>query len=408
MRIILLSQIYSPEPEIRVHLLGKGLVARGHHVTAITSFPNYPLGRIYQGYRQRWWQWENKDGVHVLRLPLYPDHSRSFVRRSLNYLSFAVTASLLGPILGGNADVMWVYHPPLTIGIPALWIALLRRIPFVFEIQDMWPETLAATGMADNELLQQTLGGLAKVIYRRATAITVISPGFKRNLINKGIPVDKIHVIPNWVDEEIYRPVEPDLDVAQAYGLQGRFNVVYAGNMGPAQALDVVLKAAVILRDIPELQFVMIGDGVDRSSLQQQTRDKQLDNVRFLPWQPPERMSAFYASADALLVHLKRDPLFEITIPGKTQTCLASGRPIIMAVAGDAADLITQAGAGIVVRPSDPQDLARAVRQLYGMMPAERKAMGMAGRSFFLKNLSLEILLGRYENLFQQVAKRSS
>ena len=190
MKTLLLSQLYHPEPEIKVHLLGKGLVARGHHVTAITGFPNYPLGRIYPGYRQHWWHWENKDGVYVLRLPLYPDHSRSSIKRSLNYLSFAVSASLLGPILCGDADVMWVYHPPLTVGIPAWWIGLLRRMPFIFEIQDMWPDTLPVSGMVSNELVLSWLGRLANFIYRRSAAVTVISPGFKRNLVNKGVPAE--------------------------------------------------------------------------------------------------------------------------------------------------------------------------------------------------------------------------
>ena len=144
MRVLILSQWYAPEPDIKIHLLAKDLVSRGHRVISITGLPNYPQGRIYPGYHQRPWQWEEVDGVRVLRLPLYPDHSRSVERRSLNYLTFAASASLLGPLLCGPADVMWVYHPPLTVGIPAWWIGLLRRVPFVYEIQDMWPETLAA------------------------------------------------------------------------------------------------------------------------------------------------------------------------------------------------------------------------------------------------------------------------
>ncbi|MCL0086443.1 glycosyltransferase family 4 protein [Thermodesulfovibrionales bacterium] len=197
MRILILSQWYPPEPTTLKQAMADDLVKRGHQVLSITGFPNYPSGKVYPGYRQRLWQREEIDGVPVLRLPLYPDRSRSGVRRALNFLSFATSASLLGPALCGSVDVMWVYHPPLTVGLPAWWIGLLLRVPFVYEIQDMWPETLVATGMVRSKTMLAMLGRLARFIYARAAAITVISPGFKRNLIAKGVPADKIHVIPN-------------------------------------------------------------------------------------------------------------------------------------------------------------------------------------------------------------------
>lgn len=405
-RILVLSQWYVPEPDIKVHLLGRDLVARGHQVTSITGFPNYPKGRIYPGYRQRPWHWELKNGVRVLRLPLYPDHSQSVLRRAANYLSFAASASLLGPALCGAADVMWVYHPPLTVGIPAWWIGLLRRIPFVYEVQDMWPETLTATGMMPTGLIVKSLDRLARFIYGRAAAITVVSPGFKRNLIAKGVPADKIHVIPNWADEDTYRPVSPDPALATEHGLHGRFNVIYAGNMGAAQALCNVLEAAALLRDLPEVQFVFIGDGVEEAALRQAAREHELENVRFLDRQPAAEMPGFCALADALLVHLKRDPLFEITIPSKTLSYLACGRPILAAIAGDTADVVRSAGAGLVCQQQDPASLAAAVRTLYAMSPVEREAMGRAGRRAFLANYTRRVLVDRYDALLTEVAHR--
>jgi len=402
---LLLSQWYIPEPDIKVHLLGKGLVARGHQVTSITGFPNYPQGRIYPGFHQRLWQWEHRDGVRVLRLPLYPDHSHSAVRRILNYVSFAASASLMGPVLCGAADVMWVYHPPLTVGIPAWWISLLRHIPFVYEIQDMWPETVVASGMMSSELVAKWLGGLAQFVYRRAAAITVISPGFKRNLVAKGVPPEKIHVIPNWADEDIYKPVPPDPGLAVQHGLSGRFNIIYAGNMGTAQALSNVIEAADLLRDLPQIQFVFIGDGVEEPALRRRAHERGLENVRFLGRQPAAEMPRFYALADALLVHLKRDPLFEITIPSKTLAYLACGRPILAAVSGDAADVVRDAGAGVVCYPEDPEALAAAVRKLYKMSPSEREAMGQAGRAAYLANYTRQVLLNRYEELLTEVAR---
>jgi len=407
MRVLLLSQWYAPEPEIKVHLLAKGLVLRGHQVTSITGFPNYPQGRVYPGYRQRFRQWEEMDGVRVLRLPLYPSHDQSAVRRSLNYLSFAASASLFGPVLCGLVDVMWVYHPPLTVGLSAWWIGLLRRVPFVYEIQDMWPETLIVSGMMDDSVAIGWLEKLAQFVYRRAAAITVISPGFKRNLVGKGVPADKIYVTPNWADEEVYRPVSRDDALAAKHGLAGRFNVVYGGNIGAAQGLHNVIEAASLLLDIPEVQFVFIGDGVEQEALQQMVQERGLDNVRFLGRQPIREMPRFFALADALLVHLKRAPLFEITIPSKTLAYLACGRPILGVVSGDPADVIRNAGAGIISPQENPAALAQTVRSLYAMPSAERETMGQAGRRAFLANYTRRVLVDRYEALLKDVAYRS-
>ncbi len=406
MRILLLSQYYDPEPGFKAHLLGKGLVAHGHSVTAITGFPNYPGGKVYPGYRLRWRQWEEPAGVRILRLPLYPEHGRSVIRRALNYLSFAASASLIAPVLCGPADVMWVYHPPLTVGIPAWWIGLLRRVPFVYEVQDMWPETLAATGMMPSKRVAHWIARLAHFVYGRAAAITVSSPGFKRNLIEKGVPAEKIHVIPNWADEDAFRPLARDKALADEYGLTGRFNIIYGGNIGAAQAMGNVLDAAVLLRDRPEIQFVLIGDGVDVASLRDAARERSIDNVRFIERQPAERMARFFAWADALLVHLKRDKLFEITIPSKTIAYLACGRPILCAVPGDAADVVTSAGAGVTCPPEDPAALARAVRDLYALPPPEREALGAAGRRAFLEGYTRRVLIDRYETLFDLVVQQ--
>lgn len=400
----MLSQWYPPEPDIKVHLLGKDLSARGHQVTAITGLPNYPTGRLYPGYRIRWRQWEQRDGVRILRLPLYPDHSRSSTRRAINYLSFAASATVLGSALCGDADVMWVYCAPLTTGIPAWWISLMRGIPFVFNIHDMWPETLTATGMMSVSWVTRWLSRLAQFIYARAAAITVISPGFKRNLIDKGVPADKIFVIPNWADENVYRPVPRDESLAASLGLIGHFNVMYGGNIGAAQAMENVLEAAARLKDLPQVQFVLIGDGVDLIHLQNSAQSRGIMNVRFIERQPIERMPYFFVWADALLVHLKRDPLFEITIPSKTIAYLACGRPIITCTAGDPADVVRDAGAGLVCPPEDPQSLAQAVRDLYSMPTELLETMGQAGRQAYLKQYTREVLVERYETLLSEVA----
>ncbi len=404
MRVLILSQFYDPEPGFKTHLLANGLVSRGHTVTAITGFPNYPSGKLYPGHQIRWRKWEQCDGVRLLRLPLYPNHSHSKIKRGLNYLSFAASASLLGPLLGGSADVMWVYHPPLTVGIPAWWIGLLRQVPFIYNIHDMWPETLAATGMMPSPLVQNTLGYLANWIYRQAAALTVVTPGFKTNLITKGVPAEKIHIIPNWADEDIYRPVPKNSVLAQTVGMKDHFNVVYAGNIGLAQGLNTILDAAQMLQDIPEIQFVLVGGGVDREHLLSQARKIQLTNIRFIDQQPPERMADFLALADVLYMQLRDEPLFRITIPSKLYSYLACARPIIAAVAGDAAEAVREAQAGLVCPPQDPVALATAVRTLYAMPKHEREAMGEAGRRTFEMRYTRRILMDCYEALLKEVA----
>ncbi len=404
MRILLLSQWCSPEPDVRILPLATGLVERGHQVTVITGYPNYPGGKIYDGYRQKLWSSEQHNGVRIVRLPLYPSHDRSSIRRIANYFSFAISSSALGPFLSGPADVLWTYHPPLTIGIPTMWISLLRRIPFVYEIQDMWPETVASSGMLGNPLALRMLAGLAKLVYRRAAGITVISPGFRQNLIDKGVPAEKITMLPNW-GEDHYQPVPRDVQLGAQHHLTGKFNVMFAGNMGPAQALPIVIEAAAQLQDLPDVQFVLVGDGIDLPALKEQAQRANLSNVQFVGRQPSEQMPAFFAWADALLVQLRNDPLFAMTIPSKTQAYLASGRPVLCGVPGDGTEIIREAEAGLVFEPESPQALAQAVRTLYALSPEAREAMGRHGRLAYEQRFSRSILMDRYDHLFQTIAQ---
>ncbi|GAB4511460.1 MAG: glycosyltransferase family 4 protein [Anaerolineae bacterium] len=407
MRVLILSFFYHPEPnDIKIHTLAKTLVERGHEVTAITTFPNYPDGVIYPGYKQKLWQREDKDGVRLIRVPLYPNHSRSSIKRALSYLSFMVSLAVLAPFLmGKRPHVMWVYHPPLTTGLAGWWVSLLRRVPFVYEIQDMWPETLVSTGMFSNQRALRWVAAGAMFIYRRAAAITVNSPGFQQNLIDKGVPAEKVHVALTWADETIYRPVARDAAVGAAHHLEGRFNVIFGGNMGLAQGLESVIKAAALLHDQPEIQFVFIGDGVALPELQAQVRERALTNIRFIERQPAENMPQFFAWGDALLVTLKDDPLFAITIPAKITSYLACGRPIVCAVRGDGANLVQAAGAGIICPPEDASALAKAIMSLYTMARSEREALGAAGRQYFLAHFTHNTLIDRYEALFEQIRR---
>jgi colanic acid biosynthesis glycosyl transferase WcaI len=404
-RIVILSQWYPPEPDCRISFLAEDLIGRGHDVVVLTGIPNYPSGEVYRGYRIRWRHWEVVKGVRVLRVPLYPSHDSSVVRRATNYGSFALAAAFIGGVLCGPADALWVYHPPLTVGFPAWWIGLTRRVPFVLEVQDMWPETLAATGMLRSPAIAGILGFAAKALYSRAAAITVISPGFRRNLIQKGVPEAKVHVIPNWADD-IYRPVARAARVGDAAGMTGRFNVLFGGNLGAAQALDAVLDAAALLRQRPEVQFVIVGDGIEEARLRR--RAEGLSNVRVLGRRPSSEMPGLFAAADVLLVHLKRDPLFEITLPSKLTAYLASGRPVICAVGGDAAGVVRSAAAGVTCQSENPALLAEAVETMRASSATARQEMGRSGRRYYEEHLSRNRSVDRYESLLAAVGRRSS
>lgn len=404
MNILILTQNFAPEPDAKMFTLGAGLVRLKHSVTVVTGLPNYPYGRIYEGYKQRLWQFEEMDGIKVIRLPIYADKSSSFVRRSLNYLSFPFFAAILGPILTRNIQVVFVYHPPVTLAIPAWILSLVHRAPFIYEIQDMWPETLTATGMVRNPAVIKILSMLAMFAYRKAASITVLSPGFKRNLEAKGVPGKKINVFYNWAYEAEF-PQEPyDSGLAESLGLRNRFNILYAGNVGPAQGLQNVIEAASMLADIRDLQFVLVGDGIEKARLRQSAQRRQICNVLFIDRMPISKMPSLYSVVDAVMVHLTTDPLFEITVPGKTQSCLLSGKPVIASVNGDAAKLVSEAKAGFAVAAMDPKALAEAIRKFYYMPFEERASMGRSGRTYYDRHLSPEVQIRNYEKLIKEVA----
>ncbi|MBU4350689.1 glycosyltransferase family 4 protein [bacterium] len=408
MNILILTQIYFPEPHGKMmHILSTGLIKRGHKVTVITSFPNYPLGKTYPSYHQKIWQHEKINGVHVIRLPIYPDRSHSAFRRILNYASFSAITSILGPFLCGKIDIILVYSPPITLGIPVCIISLFRGVPFIFEIQDMWPETLEATGFVSNKVVLKAIAKFALFIYLRASAITVISPGFKKNLKDKGVLSEKINVIYNWAYEGNFQLAKQNSDLARKLHLDGHFNILYAGNIGPAQGLHNIIEAASLVTNIKNVQFVLMGSGIERERLEKMVIERKMKNILFLPRQPIETMKYIYPLVDVLMIHLTDDPLFEITIPGKTQSYLLSGRPVIVSVNKDAADLIIKAGAGLAVRAMDPIDLACAVRKLYYMSPQEREIMGLSGRAYYFQNLSPEVQIYKYEQLFYKIVSKN-
>ena len=403
MKILILTQWYPPEPAILLQELAQTLQGFGHDVTVLTGFPNYPSGNLYPGYRISAWQKEKRASVPVVRVPLYPNHGRSSLKRIINYVSFALSSSCLGPFLVSKPDVIFVYHPPLTMGIPAFWMSRLWSVPFVYQVQDMWPEGLSVTGMLNNKRILHWLDIFAKWVYSKASAICVISPGFQQNLITKGVSVEKLHMISNWIDTAVYHPMSRNMALANDLALGGKFNVMFAGNIGEAQSLHTVVEAAQLLSDLHEVQFVLVGDGVALPRLQEMVRERKLTNVRFLGRYPEAAMSELYALADVLLVHLKDDPLFRITIPHKIFAYMASGKPILAAVAGDCTDVISHVGAGLPCLPESPEALAVAVQKFYCMSQEEREHMAWNGLQAAHHQYSKESLIRQIESVLTSV-----
>jgi glycosyltransferase involved in cell wall biosynthesis len=397
-----MTQGFEPEPAFKGLAFAKALREQGLAVSVLTGFPNYPGGKVYPGYQIRTWQKEIMDGILVKRVALYPSHDRSVVGRALNYLSFGVMATL-GGLLGPRPDVIYAYHPPLTVGLAASLVGFIRRVPVVIDVQDLWPDTLRATGMIGNACVLRAVGVVARFVYRLSTHIVVLSPGFRRLLIERGVAASKVEVIPNWCDEAALLQPTGRLPA----GLPGSeyFRVVFAGNIGRAQGLDAVLEAAALLQArAPQVRLVLIGGGVDATRLRDKAVHNRLMNIAFLAPVPMGEVGHVLATADALLVHLRRDPLFEITIPSKTQAYMAVGRPVLMAVPGDAADLVAQAGCGVTVPPEDPQALVNALCNLFSMPPHERTEMGLRGQRYYQRYLSMATGTRRFADLFKQLA----
>jgi lipopolysaccharide/colanic/teichoic acid biosynthesis glycosyltransferase len=394
-RILILSQWFDPEPTFKGLQFARSLQALGHDVEVLTGFPNYPGGKVYPGYQVRLFQRQIIDGIRILRVPLHPSHSSSVIGRALNYGSFGLSATI-GILALPRADVVYVYHPPATAALPALVARLLQGVPFVYDVQDLWPESLAATGMSANRALLNAIDRGLRAIYRLAAHVVVLSEGFRTRLTARGVPEDKITVIPNWTYE--HPP-----SAAREVDLPGEFTVVYAGNMGPAQALGTVLDAAARLQaEAPGVHFVLVGDGIDLARLTARRAQEGLPNVTFLPRQSTEEIEGVLKAADVLLVHLKDDPLFSITVPSKTQAYLRAGKAILMGVSGDAARLVEEAGAGISFAPEDADGLARAVVAMRAAGKTRLDEMGRSGARFYETRLSQAIGARRFADVFEK------
>lgn len=404
MKILLVTQFFDPEPTIKGVTLAQGLADRGHEVRVLTGFPNYPSGTLAEGYHLRWRQRDLVGSVVVDRMWLFPSHDRSVLRRAANYLSYSASSTFRAITDSWRPDVVWAHHPPVTAAAAALAASRRWDAPLVLEVQDLWPQSLGSTGMVGSPRVLQAVGRAMDHVYRRSSAILVISQGFRAALVDAGVPPERVRVLPNWADERRLQPGTEDLAWARGLQEDGVLNVAFTGNMGPAQALDTVLDAAHRLQSAGvAVRLHMVGDGLDEPRLRARASTESLTNVTFHGRQPMARASATVTESDVALVHLSRDPLFTITIPSKTQGYLFLGAPVVMGASGDPADLVEKAGAGLVAPPEDAEALAAALRRMAEAGADERRAMGESGREYYRRVLSVDAGLDAYEATFADV-----
>ena len=399
MKVLIVSQYFWPE-NFRINDLARGLVERGHEVTVLTGIPNYPEGKIFQGYgifnRQ-----ENFQGVKVIRVPLIPRGNGKSLLLIANYISFALTASILGPLLLRRCkfDLIFVCQlSPITVGFPALLLKKIKRIPILFWILDLWPESLSATGAIHSPGILKKVDKLVRFIYRGCDKIVVSSRGFIASVAGKLDSPKCIGYFPNWQEPEY-------CDVStMSECLPKGFRVVFAGNVGAAQDFETIMSAAEKLKVYRDIQWVVLGDGRRLDWVKEQVELRDLSASFHLKGRyPSEAMPAFFAQADVMLVTLKRDPAFALTVPGKIQSYMACGRPIVAALDGEGSRLIAESGSGLSVPAEDSDALANAVLSMYRMSKEQRYAMGMRGKEYCEQNFERDMLIDRLEGWMREL-----
>ncbi|KAA0690848.1 glycosyltransferase WbuB [Halopseudomonas laoshanensis] len=408
--ILILTQYFWPE-NMRINDLVEGMVGKGHEVTVLTGVPNYPEGKTFPDFVANPGNFAEYSGARVFRVPLIPRGSRSLTL-ALNYLSFFVSASTIGAykLRGQKFDAVFVYAvSPILAAIPALVIGKLKKAPTYVWVLDLWPETLSAVGVVKSKKALAWVGRVVSWIYNRTDYILVQSQGFVESVkvySTREIPPERIVYLPSWAEDDfsaeggtVSALVQPDADV---------FTIVFAGNIGEAQDFPAILRAAEALVGELPVRWVIVGDGRAYSWVKEIVAHRKMDNVLLLGRHPLEKMPPLFAVADALLVSLRTNDVFAKTIPGKVQAYLASGRPVIAMIDGEAARVIEEAGAGMVCESGDADGLAGIVRKMYRLSPDDREQMGVAGRKYYLESFSKDILFDRLETLFKNGSLRRS
>lgn len=409
MRITFLCQYFPPEmgaPSARTHEHARHWASLGHDVTVVTGFPNHPTGIIRPEYRGAFVRRENIDGIDLLRTWIYCAPNRGFVRRVLNFLSFFFSSFLLGAVMTRRPDVVIGTSPQFFCAVSAYLLSVFKRAPFVFEVRDIWPQSAVELGALRNRLLIRALEAMELFLYRRADLVVVVAESTRPYLLAKGIPEEKIVVIPNGIDVKYLESDTPSPEEIRAeLGLDGKFIVSYIGTHGLSHALDVVLEAARQLAVEPQIHFLFVGEGAEKERLVELARELKLENVTFLREQPRERLMGFYRASDLSMVPLRRLPIFRKVLPSKIFELMGAGAPIVCSVEGEAAQLVRSAAAGECLPPENAGALVAAIR---GLREDEgrRRSFGENGKRFVKEHYLRSALAERYIDALKNVINR--
>jgi glycosyltransferase involved in cell wall biosynthesis len=383
-RVLVVSQYFWPEG-FRINEVVRSLVEKGVEVDVLTGKPNYPEGAVFNGYRAGGCQVELWAGTTVYRVPLFPRGARSAWRLALNYLSFVASGLIFGPWLlrKRQYDVLYVYGlSPILLAIPAIFLAWIKRRKLIVWVQDLWPESLSATGYVRNARVLRAVEWVVRWIYRHTDLLLVQSRAFEAPVAALA-PGKPIAYYPNSVGATFAEPPSPDLTLPDVPALDEGFAVVFAGNVGAGQAVEVMVEAAALLKDVPQIRFVVFGRGSRWDWMREQAQAQGLTNLHLPGRFPVNTMPGLMQKAGALLVTLADEPIFALTVPNKVQAYMAAGRPILACLNGEGARLVQEAQAGLSVPAQDAKALAAAVLQLYRMTPEERAHFGANGRRYF-------------------------
>lgn len=393
MRLLVVSHYFWPE-DMRVNDLVRGMRERGHEVTVLTNVPNYPEGRVYPDFRADPQAFMGYHGAEVVRVPVVP-RGDSKVRLALNYLSFVISACSLGAwrLRGRTFDAIFVFqNSPLTAAIPAVLQRWLKRTPMAMWILDVWPETLKAIGVIRSRHMMQIAGKLSDFVYRRCDLILTQSRAFDENVRRHSGGRLAGRYFPNWV-EPLFAADLPEARPPEMARFADKFVLMFAGNVGDAQAFPAILEAADLCRDLADVRWVIVGEGSMSNWVRAEADRRNLtDRVIMLGRHPVERMPSFLGSADALLVTLRPEPIWAMTIPGKLQNCLASGRPVLALLDGEGAKVVEESGGGFVAPAGDAQGLAQSVRHLRSIPAPAREAIGARGREYARRHFDRDTL----------------
>jgi colanic acid biosynthesis glycosyl transferase WcaI len=407
MRVLIITHIFWPEgADFKNMALATRLAERGHDVTVLTAFPNYPLGCLYDGYRLSWRQWEHVNGIRILRVPLYTDHSSSGFKRILNYGSFTASVMTIGLMLIDRIDVIFVYSPPMTLGLAAGLFKFLHQAPILLDVVDLWPDAIRGSGMVSSFSLTKISEWIAQGAYSLADRISVLTDGYASRLQSAGVSKRKMLVMPPWADGDLYHVAERNRKFGETYDLEGKFCVIHAGNIGPFQDINNILAAAEKVRQIDRIRVVFVGGGRDLEVMKKEKEARRLDNVIFAGSYPVEEMSGILAWGNALLVSLRSDPYMSINLPSKMAAYMAVGRPIIACAEGETSCLVTEHRLGFSCRPGDPAAVAEAFVQSMDLPEEESRQMGNRSRTLFEQSYEKNVLIEKYVALLEEMSRR--